>query len=331
MRWLTAALILCTATSLATPAAAALRLCNRTSYILYAASGTATDGTVTTKGWTRLIPGGCATAIQHDLGPDTFVYAHTSQAHDGPAHDWGGTLPLCVKDTDFTLETPAGADRCGKSDAYTVPFRRLEPGGQTDWTTTFTQSPRFATASDASRAGLARLLADLGYHIGTGAGGLDRALDKFRVRMKMTADAGTAALFDALETDAMKVAAPAGYSVCNDTNETLWSALAFRRGKAWAARGWWQMEAGACVRALTTALQANHIYLLVERKNGKRIVTGKTEFCIASVAFDIEKRGDCKTRGLTAAGFATTDTRGRSGFTAHVSEDGLLPPLRLPQ
>ena len=138
-------------------------------------------------------------------------------------------------------------------------------------------------------------------------------------------------LFDALETDAMKVAAPAGYSVCNDTNETLWTALAFRRGKAWATRGWWQMAAGACVRALTTALQANHIYLLVERKNGERIVTGKTEFCIASVAFDIEKRGDCKTRGLTAAGFATTDTRGRSGFTAHVSEDGLLPPLRLPQ
>lgn len=330
MRWLAAALVLCAAATLATPAAAALRLCNRTSYILYAATATTANDTVTTRGWTRLVPGGCATAIAADLGPDTYIYARTSQAHNGPAHAWGGAQQLCIKDTDFTLATAASADRCDAPDAYTVPFDKVATGGKTDWTTTFTQSPPFATAAAARRAGLGRLLADIGYRLGS-ATAFESALGKFRIRMKMPDTSGTAALFDALETEAMKVAAPAGYSVCNDTDETLWAALGFRRGKIWASRGWWQVAAGACARTLTTALETNRIYLLVERRNGERLVTGKAKFCVTNIAFDVEKRSDCETRGLTAAGFVRTDTRGRTGFTAHISEDGLLPPLRLPQ
>jgi uncharacterized membrane protein len=326
MRWLNALLILCAASMFATPAAAALHLCNRTSYILYAATGTASSAVVTTQGWVRLAPGSCHTAIASDLGPDTFVYARTSPAHNGPSHEWGGTLSLCARKSDFKLETPAGANHCTAADAHMMPFKRLEANGSKDWTTTFTQSPPLASAAAARRAGFARLLADLGYRLkGDEPADLKPALQNFRLRMNIIPGSGPAAVFDALETHAMKVTSPAGYSVCNDTSESLWAALGYTSAKGWSSHGWWQITAGTCAQLLAHPLDTRKIYLLAERKNDTRIVTGKTDFCVADITFDVEKRSGCKARGLTSAGFALTDTHGRSGFTVHISEDGILP------
>jgi uncharacterized membrane protein len=329
MRLLGAVLVLCAASVFATPAAAALHLCNRTSYILYAATGTATKDIVTTRGWVRLAPGDCRTAIVSDLGPDTFVYARTSPAHNGPSHEWGGTLSLCAKRNDFKLETPADAEHCTAADAHMMPFKRLEANGQKDWTTTFTQSPPLASPGAARRAGFARLLADLGYRLkGDEPADLKPALRDFRLQMNIATSAGPAAMFDALETQAMKVTAPAGYSICNDTSEPVWAALGYADDKGWSSHGWWQVAAGTCAHLLTRPLASSRIYLLAERENGTRLVTGKTDFCVTNVTFDIEKRSDCKARGLTPMGFALTDTHGRSGFTAHIGDDGVLPPPR---
>ena len=316
--------------SAVSPASAALKLCNRTSYVLYASTASEVAGAMRTQGWLRIVPGSCAVAIAGTLSASPYyVYARTSHAHSGPAHAWGGHTGLCVKDIDYTLDTPLGAPRCQSDDAFARPFATLMTGGKTDWTTTFTQTPPLASWNAARQAGVARLLGDVGYKLGPGRGGsIGTALDQFRTRMKLAADAGLTDLFDALETEAMKVASPSGYAICNDTDAPVWAALGYMSGKTAIARGWWKVMPGACARAIATRLTWDRVYLLVEGHGNRRLVSGKENFCVAGIAFEIEGRTHCAARGLTTAGFAVTSTRGLSGFTAHVSEDGLLPPQR---
>ena len=313
-------------------ASAALTLCNRTSYIVYASTGEAAVPEMVTRGWTRIVPGACETAIAGRLtAPVYFTYARTSQAHDGPARAWGGRIALCVKDTNFALKTPLGADRCQTDDAFAVPFAPISRNDATSWTMTFTQSPALPSLEAARTAGIARLLSDIGYKVGHGHGLISAidALNKFRVRMKISASANSADLFDALETDALKVSAPAGYSICNDTDAPVWAALGLRNGKDWTSRGWWKVLPGGCARAIAARLSADKIYLLVEGKASRKLVSGTGMFCVTSITFDIRGRDRCAERGLAAAGFALTVTKGLSGFAAHVSENGLLPSLHL--
>ena len=310
------------------PASAALNLCNRTSYVLYAATAQTADGQIATHGWTRVAPGACAIAVPGPLAASGYeVYARTSRAHRGPAHEWGGTDRRCVKDTDFSLKLPDGGDRCPSGDSFAVPFARLDTKGQANWTTTFTLSPAIATLAAARDAGIARLLSDIGYKPKAGGNWVPAALTRFRLKLRLPPDAGSADLFDALETEAMKVSAPAGYAICNDTDAPFWAALGEKSGKAWRARGWWQVMPGACAQAITQPLAADKIYLLAERQNGVKLVSGRENFCVTNITFEVEGRERCKERGLKAAGFAATDTRGRSGFVAHVGENGLLPAV----
>lgn len=311
------------------PASAALKLCNRTSYVLYAATGLVRVPNVTTRGWTRIVPGACETAIEGPLAPSgTYVYARTSEAHSGPAHAWGGGGQMCVMDNDFSLTAPLGANRCPSDDAFEVPFAEVATKGAKSWSATFTLSPKIASLAQAREAGIARLLADSGYK--SGRNGTGQVLNKFRTRMKLPAGATAADLFDALETEALKVAAPAGYSICNDTDAAFWAALALKNGSAWVSRGWWKVTPGACARAMAAKLSTDKVYLLVERRKGGKLVSGGDVFCVTNITFETEGRENCPARGLIAAGFAPTNTRGRSGFTAHVGESGLLPPPRSP-
>lgn len=319
---LTLALIMLTFACACRPARAALTLCDRTSYILYAATGTTTGDDIVTAGWIRLVPGGCATAIEGPLTAKSYyVYARSSQSYSGPTRAWGGDFDLCTQTIDFHLTTPLGVPRCSQ-DSFAAPFAQVDTKGRRDWTMTFTQSPPLTSATAARQAGFVRLLRDAGYHVGADAA---PALDKFRARMRMSDLASADDLFDALETEALKVAAPAGFSICNDTNAPVWAALGFRRGKDWVSRGWWKAEPGACARAIAARLDTDRVYLLVERDDGTKLVTGPQTFCVTNIEFEIERRTDCTARGLIASGFAVTDTRGRSGYAAHISENGLLP------
>jgi uncharacterized membrane protein len=98
------------------------------------------------------------------------------------------------------------------------------------------------------------------------------------------------------------------------------------------ARGWWDVPPGACAKVLTMALSFDTVYLLAEKQGNKKLVSGSTTFCVAGVAFEIFGNTGCAKRGLTAAGFAGTNTKDQTGFVAHIGDDGLLPPApRLPQ
>ncbi|HEX4179141.1 MAG TPA: DUF1036 domain-containing protein, partial [Rhizomicrobium sp.] len=77
-----AALVLLVLGLMSLPARAALTLCNRTSYILYAATSAIQSPKSDTEGWTRIAPGECQVARKERLSAETYlVHARTSIAH----------------------------------------------------------------------------------------------------------------------------------------------------------------------------------------------------------------------------------------------------------
>ncbi|MBV8977864.1 MAG: DUF1036 domain-containing protein [Alphaproteobacteria bacterium] len=318
---------------LATGAEAQLKLCNRTSYVLYAATGHAEGIDAVTQGWTRVVPGTCQTALHERLkAKGYFVYARTSLAHQGAMRNWGGTQKLCVKDADFTLTVPFAAMRCPADDTFDRPFAGVETRGARSWAMTFDDQPSFATLKDAEAAGLKRLLRDTGAKIGAidpkPDKSADAALAAFRKRLNMKADATPQDLFDALETEALKTSAPQGYAICDDADKPVWVALGENDKGRWRSRGWWKIAAGGCAKAIAEPLAADKIYILVQTPGGIPIATGKAKFCTTNIEFDIQGRENCAKRGLNESGFAETDVKGLAGYTAHVGEQGLLLPKK---
>ena len=314
-----AALWICVIALLPGPAAAALRLCNQTSYILEIATGVTRAEEVITKGWTRLIPGVCKTVLAGDLRQQTsFVYAQSARAYDGPRRAWGGLHWLCAQTGEFRIEEPNGYTRC--TGGRRLPFFQISGHGQRNWTQTFGQTPALTSRAAAQAAGLARLLTSAGFD-GAHPG---HALALFRARMHLSAHAPVAAVFDALESAALGQAAPNGYEVCNDTAAQIFVALADREHGHWHTRGWWHVGPVACAQALTTPL-TGRIYLLVDGSKGRRLVGGGAHFCITNITFDVEGEGSCAARGLKPAGFLATNLHHHPGYIAHVDKAGLVP------
>lgn len=297
---------------------AQLRLCNRTSYILYAA--TAQDGSAgrQVQGWTRLVPGDCQTAIKAALpAQGVQVYARSSLAHSGPQRAWGGALPLCVRDADFNQRQSGAGCAAG---SFSVPFAAIDTKGRSSFTMNFDEQPALASLVAAQLAGVKRLLKDNGAPIGAINGSPDKAtgkaLNAFRGRMKFPPTAGNAELFAALEAQGRKVTAPAGYTVCNDGKDELLVAMGENSQKVRISRGWWRIAAGACARTITTPLKSDAMWLLAQKADGAAVVSGPDRFCVAAQEFEI--RGKCAAQGQGEAGFAKTITRGLSGYIVHI-------------
>jgi uncharacterized membrane protein len=312
--------------AMSVPAQAALTLCNRTSYILYAATSAVQGARGETEGWTRVAPGECQVARKEPLTAQSYlVHARSSLAHSGPARAWGGNQPVCVKDGNFVLKQPAAKSGC-TDDSFALPFATLDNQGKRVWTMNFDEQPAM-TMTEAQLAGVKRLLKDNGYAIAQIDGKPDKAtgiaLNDFRKRMNFGPNAGNAELFLALEREARKKIAPAGYTVCNDSPDALMIALGQADAGKTVSRGWWTVTPGACARAMTMPLASDAIYLLAQRKNGGTLVTGSQRFCTAATAFEIEGNQNCAGRGFAEAGFAATPTKGLSGYIAHIGPAGL--------
>ena len=312
------------------PAHAALTLCNRTSYILYAATAAIQSPRSETEGWTRIVPGECQLARKEPLTAETYlIHARSSLAHSGPPRAWGGAYPVCVKDANFSVTQAVTQPYCTAEDTFSLPFAPLDNRGKSVWTINFDEQP-VMNLTEAQLAGVKRLLADNGYKIGRIDGKPDKAtgaaLMDFRKRMRFAADAGNDQLFEALEREARKKIAPAGYTVCNESREPLLLALGQTDGAAAnkaVSRGWWTAQPGACAKAITTPLNSDAMFLLAQRKNGSTLVGGAQRFCTAAAAFEIHGAADCAARGFAASGFAATPTKGLSGYVAHIGPAGL--------
>jgi uncharacterized membrane protein len=315
------------------PASAALTLCNRTSYILYVATATESASDIASRGWMRVVPGACQNILSSDLSAVALdIYAKTSQAHSGLARAWGGDRQICAQDSNFNIHFPNTVHDCPSDNFYLLPFARIDTRHMASWTSTLSESPALASLTDARIAGLKRLLRDLGYPIAAIDGHPDKeaesALAGFRKRQHVKPGASAADLFNALETNAFKVATPAGYSICNDTAKPIAAALGEKSAANWISHGWWKIAPGACARAITAPLVTDALYLYVQRVGGPALVSGKDKFCVADIEFDIQGRSHCKDRGLGELGFAATSVKGLSGFAAHVGEGGLVLATR---
>ncbi len=315
---------------LAQPAHAALKLCNRTSYILYAATSSVVSPGSTTHGWIRIAPGDCQTAIPEKLTAQSYlVYARSSLAYSGPQRAWGGNFPSCVREGDFTLHQGVTAPYCTGGTVFSVPFAAIDTRGRPDWTMTFDDQPALANLEAAQLAGVKRLLKDNGYKIAAIDGKPDKAtgaaLLDFRKKMHFPNGAGNPELFAALESEAAKRGgAPQGYTVCNDGKQDVVAAIGEAASNG-VSRGWWRVAAAACARLITTPLNEDAVWLLVQRPGGPILVSGPDQFCIATQEFDIKGRGSCTARHFAQAGFARTPTGAQSGRIVHVGPNGLLP------
>ena len=322
MRYVLAA---CLLMILAAPAKADLRVCNRTSYILQAATSTIKNTDSLTQGWTRIIPGDCATVIKGPLANASYlVYARSALVHAGPPRAWGGAFPVCVKDADFVLHQAVTQPYCTAPDTFALPFAPVNLKGA-DWRMDFDESPALATLTAAQLAGVKRLLSDNGYQVGAINGATSKptgvALAYFRKKAGLKPVDGNSQLFAALEKQAGAKSAPQGYAICNDSAEPLLAAIALG-GTRPSSRGWWRIAPKACARALADPLGGNPVYLLAQKMSGAVLVGGAEKFCTAAAAFAVEGR-NCTARGMSEAGFAVTAGRGLAGYIAHIGAAGL--------
>ncbi len=313
----------------AAPSRAAMTVCNRTSYVLYTATGTATDSAIAAQGWSRVVPGGCKAVLPNDLtAPAYYLYARSSQAHAGPARAWGGNVSICAKDTNFTSRDPVTSNRCQSDDFFTLPFATVDTHHLRTWTATFSESRDLATLPQAQYAGLKRLLRDVGYKLATIDAKPDKAADgalaDFRKRLRLLPTASAGDLFDALETEALKTTTPAGFAICNDTAKAVAAATGQKLRNDWISHGWWKIAAGSCARVIDDLKGLDSVFLYVQKINGPALVGGGNKFCVADIEFDIQGRARCAQRGLTEAGFAETKVKGLTGFAAHVGDNGLI-------
>jgi uncharacterized membrane protein len=312
----------------ALPAQAALTLCNRTSYVLYAASAAIQSPKSQAQGWTRIVPGECRLVRKEPLTAESYlVYARSGIAHSGPQRAWGGAYPVCVKDTNFSISQAMTEPYCTADDTFALPFAPLGSRGQSVWTMNFDEKPAMSL-TEAQLAGVKRLLKDNGYPIPRMDGRPDKAtgaaLADFRKRMNFGLNAGNTELFAALEQQARQKIAPAGYTVCNDSREVLLVALGQTDGGRAVSRGWWTVQPGACAKAITAPLKNDAVYLLGQKKGGSVLAGGPKVFCTTIAVFDIRGAGNCAGRGFSEQGFAMTPTKGVAGYVAHIGAAGLV-------
>jgi len=325
MKWLWAAVLL-VAGLMPGQAEAALTLCNRTSYILYAATSAIQSPKSETQGWTRIAPGDCQLARKEPLQAASYlVYARSGIAHSGQSRAWGGAYPVCVKDTNFSLKQAVTPLYCSADDTFALPFAALDNRGKSAWTMNFDEKPVMNLA-EAQLAGVKRLLKDSGYKIARIDGRPDKAtgaaLADFRQRL--SPNAGNAELFEALERAAREKTAPAGYTVCNDSRDVLLVALGQMERAKPVSRGWWTVQPGACAKTVTTPLKTDAVWLLAQKKGGGAVVAGAKTFCTTPVIFEISGTQNCVARGLTESGFAMTTTKGMTGYIARIGPAGLI-------
>lgn len=315
-----AGLLACAA--FATPAAAETRLCNRTSIVTEAAIGVVAGETAATRGWFRLDPGQCSAILQSAEAPGR-LYLHTRPLGEAPGASLGQPeeVALCVGEGDFLV--PA-AQTCRQAGTRLAPFAGVRPTVVEGIGVLFLSEEADYDLPQARRAGIQRLLARLGYDPGP-IDGLDgpkteAAIRAFVSDLNLPADAAALPdIFDRLLA-ALRAGEGPGFAWCNDTGHRVMAALGTEEGGRIVSRGWYRIEAGACLKP---PLEGEHSRVLsfgeaVDAegrpviRNGRPLVfSGEVEACIRPSEFEIAGVQDCASHGGTAAGFVAVSFEGR--------------------
>lgn len=120
----------------ASPAAAELRLCNRTTSKVGVAIGYKSEGQWMTEGWWSLPANSCSILLEGPLS-SRYYYIYAMDYDRGG--EWGGKAFMCTQDKMFTIQ---GIDDCVKRGFERSGFFEIDTGEQRSWTVQLTEPTR---------------------------------------------------------------------------------------------------------------------------------------------------------------------------------------------
>ena len=295
--------------------------CNRTSYVLQVAVGLQSGPMVVTRGWWPLNAGDCKVFIKGPLTSSIyFSHARTSFMHLGPIRAWAGKDRLCAGKGMFQATTPVDQP-CGPGHSH-LSFSRVDTGGKPGWRTTLTESDQIKTLEQARTAGLQRLLSDVGLFEGAidGVAGpkLNEALTRARSALGV-APADNAGLHSRLVAEATRIQQSSGLTLCNRSDEVLFTAYGREIGGKKASSGWYVLLPGECEKVVKDPLSEPHVYGFATVDKPQPDVQvgdnwrGGHMFCTKDGEFDFEDSTNCESNGFALTGFSQEATEGRPG------------------
>ncbi|MCC6947431.1 MAG: DUF1036 domain-containing protein [Bradyrhizobiaceae bacterium] len=302
----------------ASPARADLEICNRTSFIVEAAIGIEDQGVTATRGWFRVDPGACRAVMRGDPSFERlFAHVRALPLYGAVKPMHGNEVQLCVGDGEFLI---AGARDCKRDRQRLVPFGEMQPRASEAGRAIFLAEPADYGPEQARLAAVQRLLTLAGYNAepvdGVAGPKTDAALARFLRERNLPDDAPAASAFLDLLASAVREGAGAGLLWCNETAHTVMAALGVEEDGGVVTRGWWRIEAGACLRpelpqktvkAYSFAEAVDGAGAVIERKGKALTWGGAMRLCVRNSRFEIREHKDCAARGLATQGFATVE------------------------
>ena len=318
-----------TAVLAAIPASAELTLCNRTSYRMDVSVGLEKRATVATRGWFRIDPGQCRQVVDGALDADmVYLHARTPPVYGSAPLPSSGNAEFCIRDGNFEIGNARG---CPVSQQ--ARFSAARPSDTPKGPTVNLAEEADYDDAQARLAGIQRLLVIAGYDAhpidGVQGAKTQGALTKFLADRKLASDAASAANFFDTLLDAARNPEGLGFSWCNDTQYAVMASLGVVEMGAIVTRGWYRVNAGACVRPdLRGSPQKLYSYGEAVDGNGRTIKNGdaplawggEVALCTRDGKFELSDHKDCAARGLNSAGFAAIEIGRQPATTVRFKE-----------
>jgi uncharacterized membrane protein len=329
MRALLAAIFLVIAAS---AARADLEICNRTSFVIETAIGVETKGAAATRGWFRVDPGACRSVLRGDVTHDhIYLHARALALYGALRPLSAAHINLCTGNADFLI---AGAKKCEKPGEQLLPFAEVKPSKSGNNTSLYIAESAGYEPEQARIAAIQRLLKLAGFDAEPIDGSLgaksEAALAAFLKTRSLATDAVLRPDFIDLLLAAARNSDAPGLLWCNDTKHIVMAALAIEEDGAIISRGWWKVEAGACLRPEMPRRVSGRVYSFaeavdasgtaIERKGRPLIWGGSQKLCVKNVRFEIRDHRNCESQGLEVKAFGPADISTASGATIRFRE-----------
>lgn len=307
------------------------RFCNRTSYVLDGAVAHGTGGSITSQGWLRIAPGDCGVVLAGPIADqDYYVFARSIDAHEGSIKYFSGNEAFCIVEKTFEI---SGREQCALRGYDAADFLHVDTKPGEDWATTFSEASDY-TIEQARIAGTQRLLKDIGFSLsridGIAARNTLRAVEAFQRSAGVSVTGKIdETLIKLLVARTLEQHQAVGLSLCNRTEELVWSAVGYRNQGEDMSSGWIRIEPDACRKAIKGKLNSDPYFVYAEaideagsiaRRDGGPMIWGGTEnFCTKATRFEIKGRDRCALRGFDERGFMSIETGG--GVSATLNFD----------
>jgi uncharacterized membrane protein len=329
MRTPIAAFILVAAIS---PARADLEICNRTSFVIEAALGIESKGIAATRGWFRVDPGNCRPVLRGEVNAERlFVHARALPLYGTLRPLNAEQIELCAGEKDFLV---AGAGKCSKPNERMLGFSEVQPRkSENGFSVSVAESADY-DPEQSRFAAIQRLLTLAGFDAepidGVPGAKSEMALSAFLKSRGLPPDTAQRSDFLDLLIAAARDGQSPGLLWCNDTGHIVMVSLAIEEGSEIAARGWWRIEAGACLRPELPRRITGRVFTFAEAVDASGAVLehkgrplswgGATRLCVKNVRFEIRDHANCQARGLEVKSFAPIDLAAQGGATLRFRE-----------